>query len=223
MRRIDMFLADLVRAETVRTASALGFVVALAAATAGCGAGSGGEDAGTTLGNLFAYNSLKAPPFPQAQKAQVAVDCPIVQVADGQASYRAYTGADHSSAGVRYQYSIGDVARECIASPDGRIEIRVGVAGYVLAGPSGASGTFNVPVKVVVRSEKDQSIVASKVYRVATSIPPGDSQATFSTVSEPLVVPYLREAADEDYSIYVGFDGPGGDAPQKRTPRRRRG
>ena len=148
------------------------------------------------------------------------VDCPIVQVADGQAAFRAYAGADRSSSGVKYQYSFADISRECVGVPGGQIGVRVGVAGYVLAGPAGGSGNFNVPVKVTIRRESDQAVVSTKIYRVATAIPPGETQSTFSVVSDQILVPFVSNEADEDYSIYVGFDA-SSEAP-KANPRRNR-
>ena len=195
-------------------------------ALAGCGGGPSGNsgDAADVLGNLAAFNSPRAPDLPPARRREVPVDCPIVQVADGQSAYRAYAGADRSSAGVKYQYSIGEVARECIAA-DGQIEIRIGISGYVQAGPAGASGTFNVPLRVVIRREGSDAAVVTKIYRVPTSIPPGDAATTFAHVTETINLPYLREAADEDYSIFVGFDGSGGEnkpaTAASRRPRRR--
>ncbi len=184
------------------------------------------DPGGGSFGDLFSRSSTPAAQTAAAapQAREIKVDCPIVQVSDDQAAYRAWAGADRSSAGVKYQYSFADMSRECVATPDRKIEIRVGVAGYVLAGPAGGSGNFNVPVKVTIRRESDQTIAVSKVYRIATSIPAGETQSTFSTVTEPLVVPFLSESADDDYSIYVGFDGgSASETPKKRVPRRRRG
>jgi hypothetical protein len=141
-----------------------------------------------------------------------------VNVAEGQAAYRAMAGAQ-----VRYQFSLGDIARECSAV-DGTISIRVGVAGYLLAGPAGGAGTYSVPVKISVKSQADDRIVASRVVRVSASIANGDAQGTFTFIADPLTVPYVRPEADQDYEIFVGID-PKGAAPEKpaRRPSRRRG
>jgi hypothetical protein len=154
----------------------------------------------------------------------VRVNCPIVQINDGGASYRTYVGNDRSSAGVRYQYSLGEVTRECVGTHAGQIEIRVGITGYVLAGPTGASGNFNVPVKVTIRNDNNAQVVSSKTYSIPTSIPQGETQSAFSAISDTVSVPILSENADEDYSIYVGFDNGQPAVPAKaRPPRRRRG
>ena len=99
--------------------------------------------------------------------------------------------------------------------------MRVGVAGYVQSGPVGGPGSFSVPVRIVVRRESDQQIVATKSYRVAAAIPQGDTQAPFTLVTEPMSVPALSNASEDDYTIYVGFDSGAPDKPQKPKPRRR--
>ncbi len=195
--------------------------IAAALALACCQGAAAQQDPGdNTFGNLFRRGPTT---YPQDTRPKIDVDCPIVQVADGQASFRAYSGADRSAAGVKYQYTFGELARECVATPDGRLELRIGISGYVLAGPSGAAGTFNVPVKVVIKRDSDHSIAATKVMRVATAIPPGESQSAFSAVTETIVIPFLRPEADEDYSIYVGFDSAGPEKPVKKQKRKRRG
>jgi hypothetical protein len=185
---------------------------------AGCG--SKGEDAGNTLGNLFAYQSPKAPPAASAASTPRDIGCPAIAVADGQAAYRVYAGSDRSNNTVKQQYSLGDLSRECSAQ-DSQLTMRVGVAGYVQAGPVGGPGTFSVPIRLVVRRESDQQTVATKSYKVAATIPPGDTQATFTLVSEPISVPALSNSSEEDYTIYVGFDSGAPDKPQKPKPRRR--
>jgi hypothetical protein len=150
----------------------------------------------------------------------VEVDCPEVLVADGQAAMRTYAGADKSSAGVRHQYSFGELSREC-RGLDGRIDIRVGVSGYVLAGPMGGPGAFQVPVRVSVRRDSDGQMLQSKVYKIAATIAPDQAQTAFSLVSDTLTVPLIRTDASMDYSIFVGFDG-SPDKPQTVAPKSRK-
>ena len=176
---------------------------------------------GATLGNLIAFNSTVAPPIKEFKSSsEVEVECPEVLVADGQAALRIYAGADKSSAGLRHQYSFGEMSRECRAE-NGHIDIRVGVSGYVLAGPMGGPGAFQVPVRVSVRRDSDGQMVQSRAYKIAASIGPGQAQASFSVVTEPLTVPLQRTDASQDYSIFVGFDGTP-DKPQKPAPKQRK-
>lgn len=187
---------------------------------AGCGSTPDGG-LSSTFGNLIAFNSTTAPPIRENKEAGVIeVECPEVLVADGQAAYRTYAGADKSSAGVKHQYSFGELSRECIATKD-RIDIRVGVAGYVLSGPMGGPGSFQVPVRVSIRRDSDGQVIQSKSYRIAAAITADQAQAPFAVVTEPLTVPFIRTEANMDYSIFVGFDATP-EKPQKPAPKQRR-
>ena len=207
-----------VRFSKVATAVLVG---GLTLGLAGCG-GKGGDGFTSTFGNLLAYNSTKAPPLTPTSSLEqtIAVECPTVGVTDGQAAYRS-GGADGSS--VRYQFSFGELARECTAG-NGQVTIRVGVSGYVLAGPAGGPGTYSVPVTILVKSQDTEQVVASRVVRVSATIKPGESQAAFTFVADPISVPYLRPEADQDYDIFVGFDPRGGAAEKpvrsSRKPKR---
>src|SRR6202040_2307734 len=54
------------------------------------------------------------------------INCPDVTVADGGAALRV-GGPENSS--VRYQFNIGDTARQCDPAGTGRASIKIGVAG----------------------------------------------------------------------------------------------
>ena len=146
--------------------------------------------------------------------------CPQIEVLDGTASIRVYNGTDQSNDNVRYQYSMGDVARECSRAGK-EIVIKVGVEGRVLLGPAGAPGTFSIPVRIAVRRESDQKPAVAKLYQVAATVAPGQTQGDFTLLSEPLTVPLLQTNADEDYTILVGFDEHGA-APAAKAPARTR-
>ena len=198
---------------------ALVFAGVLTLPLAACG-GSPSEGLGSTIGNLIAFNSVNAPPAPAARgPSEIDVECPEVLVAEGQAAMRIYGGADRSNAGLRHQFSFGEMSRECRAI-EGKVDIRVGVSGYVLAGPMGGPGSFQVPVRVSVRRDSNNQTVQTKTYRVAATIAPGEAQAAFTLVSDPLTVPLLRTDVSQDYSIFVGFDG-SPDRPVQAAPKRR--
>jgi hypothetical protein len=178
-----------------------------ALALSGCvsGADTGGDansGLGTKIGNVLAFGTPNPPPVAPKPVDKTQIDCPEVEVLGGAASLRV---GGQDNAAVRYQYSMGEVAREC-AVEDGKINIKVGVEGRVLLGPAGSPGSFQVPIRIAIRQEADQKPALSKAYRVAAAIAPGETQTTFDMVSEPLQVPYLRARADEDYTIVVGFD-----------------
>jgi hypothetical protein len=171
------------------------------------------------LGNLLAFNSLTAPPAPTTTTT-VKVVCQEIIVLDGTAAQRVYNGAQSNDT-LKYQYSLGDVAREC-AVQGSDVAMRIGVEGNVLLGPVGSPGNFNVPIRIAIVRESDQKPVVSKLYRVAATIPGGQTQGAFSFVSEPLLVPFLHEHSEDDYNIKIGIDsGSGAEVPEGK-PRRAR-
>ncbi len=197
-----------------RIASGALALLALAGCSSLPGGGVSGADPGDTFGNILAFRSPTAPPVETAKVAE-KVNCPIVDVSQGGAAVRVGGGSNSS---VRYQYSMGDLAREC-AVENGQIVMRVGVEGKILLGPSGSPGTFTVPVKVQIRRESDEKIIETKIYRVAANVPAGAAQGAFSVVSDTFRVPFISEDAFDDYQIFVSFDGSGGALP--RSTRRR--
>lgn len=197
--------------------------VALAAipvlALAGCS--SGGADPGDTIGNIFAFNSTRAPAVEPVKETASSdrLTCPIVELKDGNAAHRVFSGSGTASADVRYQFTVGETARECARQGD-QVIIKVGVEGKVLLGPAGAPSSFTVPVYIGIRRDSDQQYVVSKVYNVQAAIAAGSAQTTFSVVSEPLAVPYTSDNVNMQYSIFVGFERPA--QPQRTSQRRRR-
>ncbi len=170
---------------------------------AGCGASSSVTEPSATmtkLVNLIAFNSTTAPkPIESIVDNTDKVDCPVVDVEEGGGSVQVGSGA-----GLRHQYAISDTARECLAN-NKLISIRVGIAGRIVAGPAGGAGTFQIPVRLGVRREADKKMVVSKVVNMNATIAPGQATGTFEYVADPLVVPWLREEANEDYMIVIGL------------------
>lgn len=187
----------------------------------GCG-GSASSDSGSAVANLLAFNTTKvsAPPPPAAQ-ADETLQCPTVEVLDGTASSRVYAGAEQTNGSVKYQFSMGDVARECSHVGD-QLVLKVGVEGRALVGPVGAPGTYAAPVRIAVRREKDEKPVATKLYNIPVTIPSGEGGAPFSLIADPISVPFTTAHADDDYTIVVGFDAKGGNESEKPAVRRRR-
>jgi len=200
------------------------FSLALAAMgiLSGC-AGGGSGDPADSIGNVLArgaFGGVKEQPVDPRPPTEAEVTCPTVDVREGGAAYRVYAGAQTNES-LRYQYALGDVVRDCRVM-NGQILIKVGVEGKVLLGPAGQASNFSVPVYVGVRAENGEKIVTSKLYNASVSIPSGQSQGAFTVVTDELAVPYLREGANEDYLIFVGFENPGRGAPRPRTARRHR-
>lgn len=206
----------------VSSAAAIAAAALAALALAGCGGGAGslepgGESASNKLASILAFGTTSPPPAPPAADPNaLRLICPTVDVPDGAAALRV-GGQDGSS--VRYQYSLGETAREC-ALAGNQISIKVGLEGRVLIGPAGSAGSFSVPVRVAIQRVNDLKVETSKVYKVAVSVAPGETQGSFQLITEPILVPYKHEDASDDYAIIVGFDGARTAAPVQRRRRR---
>ncbi len=196
----------------------------LAGVLAGCAGG--GESflaapvsgAKSMFGNLLSFNKSETGAAAGRASTDEPIQCPQIEVLDGTAAYRVYNGADQGNGNVRYQYALGDVARECTRAGN-ELLIKVGVAGRVLLGPAGQPGNFTVPVRIAIRRDGDNKAAAAKLYHAPASIAFGQTQGEFTVVSEPLAVPFTRAHADEDYTVLVGFDTHPPDAKPKAESR----
>ena len=131
------------------------------------------------------------------------INCPEVDIADGGASLRV-GGPENAS--VRYQFNIGDTARQCDPAGPGQAALKVGVAGDVVIGPAGAAGTFSAPVKITVTRQGDNSTVFSQTYR-AEATTDGIRAGAFRIVTDPIPLPMSTLQLADIYSITVGFEG----------------
>jgi len=147
------------------------------------------------------------------------INCPDVTVADGGAALRV-GGADNAS--VRYQFSIGDTARQCDPAGPGQAAIKIGVAGQVVIGPAGSAGTFSAPLKITVAQASDNKTVFSQTYR-AEATTDGVSGGQFRIVTDPINVPMPTLQLADVYSITVGFEnGTGGPTPTGHRSRKKK-
>jgi hypothetical protein len=146
------------------------------------------------------------------------INCPEVDIADGGAALRV-GGPENAS--VRYQFSIGDTARQCDPAGPGQAALKVGVAGQVVIGPAGSAGTFNAPVKITVTRQGDNSPVFSQTYRVQATTD-GVSAGTFRIVTDPISVPMQTLQLADVYTITVGFEGgTGGPSPTRHNHKKK--
>ncbi|HEY1780702.1 MAG TPA: hypothetical protein VGG79_09775 [Roseiarcus sp.] len=131
------------------------------------------------------------------------INCPEVDIADGGASLRV-GGPENAS--VRYQFNIGDTARQCDPAGPGQAAVKIGVAGEVVIGPAGAAGTFSAPVKITVTKQGDNTTVFSQSYRVEATTD-GVSAGKFRMVTDPISLPMPTLQLADLYTITVGFEG----------------
>jgi hypothetical protein len=147
------------------------------------------------------------------------INCPDVTVADGGAALRV-GGPDNAS--VRYQFNIGDTARQCDPAGPGQASIKIGVAGQVVVGPAGAAGTFSAPLKITVTQLSDNKPVFSQTFRTDATTN-GVAAGTFRIVTDPISVPMPTLQLADLYSVTVGFEGgTGGPSPTGRRTRKKR-
>jgi len=194
-------------------------LTALAVAAAGCAGGDGLDSAlsGSAAGvTNTASGALVVGSGPNA----VEYECPTVVVRSGASAWQV---ADRDGS-LRYQGSIGDLAREC-AIVNGNMTVKVGIEGRVLMGEKGTPGQLKVPVRIaVVHEGPNPKPITTKYFTVPLEIPQGQTQAAFTVVEDQIAFPLTKPGDIERYVIYVGYDPqgePGGRATPARTSRPR--
>ena len=132
--------------------------------------------------------------------------CPPVSIRAGASTYGvAAPGKQPVGNDLRYQATITRTARQCTRNGD-QITARVGIQGRVIAGPAGAPGSVEVPIRVaVVQGGVQEKTIATKAYRTTVSMSE-DSSVPFSLVAEDLVYPIPPGATGDSYIFYIGFD-----------------
>jgi hypothetical protein len=176
-----------------------------------------GADPRQTAGQPTTNPSEKLKVLPVAAQD---INCPEVDIPEGGAALRV-GGPDNAS--VRYQFNIGDTARECDPAGPQQATIKIGVSGEVVVGPAGSAGTFNAPLKITLTRDSDKQQVFSQTYRIEATTD-GVTAGAFRVVTDPIPVPLTTLQLADLYSISVGFEGgTGGGSPthhkqkQKKT------
>lgn len=166
---------------------------------------------------------LNKPPGPAP--AEAPSGCPTIALLPGTESQRVMAAGATGNQGLRYQYTLQAVGRECSISGD-RVSIKVGADGRVLLGPAGASGRFDVPIRIAVFSEAQGKPVESKLFKMGVSVPAGQASVPFQFVSDNVVV-HIPPGHTQEYSIKIGIDGgakaDAGGAKSKHSARKHKG
>lgn len=156
--------------------------------------------------NLLAFNTPTRPanaPISQPKPEEETLYCPTISIPEDASFYR--VGHGDSARSVEHQFSLIDVAREC-QRQGSQIALKIGAAGRLLLGPSGAPGHFTAPLRIAIRRDSDNALAFVKVYGVAADVSGANAVASFQLVTEPVFIPYTRAEADQDYTILIGFD-----------------
>ncbi len=155
-----------------------------------------------SFGSAASKIGLGRPPGPPP--AEAPSGCPTISLLPGTEVQRVMAPGQSDNQGVRYQYSLFTVGRECALS-GGRVTLRIGANGRVLLGPAGAAGRFDIPIRVAVFDELQHKVVESRLFKIAATIPAGQSGAPFAFVSDAMTLS-IASGRSRDYSIKVGID-----------------
>lgn len=165
-------------------------------AVAGC-------QAGDTLGALKLGGGGGDP---QPQPGQVTLSelrafCPKVALRQDTAFYRTYEGnAQGDPSKVIYQAAITDVTRSCSYGP-GTIQMNVALAGRIVPGPSGSTGTIRMPIHIMVVEGSEVVYEQLHNYQVQIADTAGATQFVFN---DPNVV--LPQPSSNNVMVFVGYE-----------------
>ena len=127
--------------------------------------------------------------------------CPTIKIRPGTESMVQFAKAgDQTNENVRYQETITKTAREC-RYISGQLNLKIGVAGRVAAGPKGATGTVIAPVRIAVL--KGDTVAYSELHKIEVALTQPQLASDFAKVVE---IPVASGPNDSDVEILVGFD-----------------
>jgi hypothetical protein len=137
----------------------------------GAGSASSGPSMTDRFSQLFGGKSTEvgAPQSPQTDENDLT--CPSVAIRPGASTYQvAAPGKQPIGNDLRYQATITRTARDCNITA-GQITVRIGIQGRVIAGPSGAPATVEVPLRVaVVQEGVTPKTIITKVYKTTVQM-----------------------------------------------------
>ncbi len=147
--------------------------------------------------------------------------CPPVTVRAGASTYAVGApGKQPVGNDLKFQATISKMARECTVN-GGVITARIGIQGRVIAGPSGAPSSVQVPIRVaVVQGGVAEKTIATKVYQTTVTMSEGGSEP-FTLVAEDLTYPAPAGAVGDSYIFYIGFD-PQALKPERPAPKKKK-
>jgi hypothetical protein len=156
--------------------------------------------------SLFGGKTDEPAPSVVSREPETDLTCPPISIRAGASTYAvAAQGKQPVGNDVRFQATITRTARQCTKNGD-QIVARIGIQGRVIAGPSGAPSTVDIPLRVaVVQGGVQEKTIATKAYQTAVSMSEHGSEP-FTLVAEDLVYPVPSGATADAYIFYIGFD-----------------
>ena len=175
-----------------------GLVLGLALALSACQSGGG------TLGAL----NLGGGGQDGAQSGQETITvqeltayCPAVTLSETGTVQNSYLrGGDGDAAKLAYRAAITDTTRSCTYA-DGRTAMTIGLAGRVIPGPAGSSGTVRLPLRITVYQDTSEIHSQRIDHDVAITDTAGATQ--FMLVDRSFSMP---NPTSRNVRVVVGFD-----------------
>lgn len=162
-------------------------------AAAGCQSG----DAGGVLG---LGGNEKKPEDGKVLASELLAYCPQVTLKEDTGYFNRYAkGGEDDPAKLSYQASINEVTRSC-SRATGMLTMDVAVAGRIVPGPAGASGSITLPIRVVVLQGGEVLYSKQINHQVAVS---GNQAQQFIVNDSSVSVPI---PANNTLQVFAGFD-----------------
>ena len=163
------------------------------------------------VSSFFGGASAKEPQ--QVTGAQIAQDCPLIDIRQGASTLKIGTTGtvasgesdDNGAMALKYQGTFVRAAREC-ALVAGQLVMKIGVEGRIIVGPAGGPGQVVVPLRIAVVQEttKGTQPIVTKFIQIPVTVASSTDNPTFTHVEEGLSFPMPRNL--DDYVVYIGFD-----------------
>lgn len=147
----------------------------------------------TDTGGMF--SSVKKPSDTAGNDPKIVVTqgaCPQVYLREGTAVYRQYAkGVKKDVQGLAdpnklvIQATLDATTRQCHQTAEG-LKVTVVVRGRVITGPSGADGTYTLPIRVAA-TDGDNTLY-SELSQFQVSVPPGQGNAQFIFTKDNVIL-----------------------------------
>ncbi len=125
--------------------------------------------------------------------------CPRTTLREGTGTYQLFRNK-RKKEDLRFQATILKIARDCVYE-QGQLKMTIGVAGRMINGPSNATGTVKLPIRMAIKVGGD--LVYSKLHKVDSTIAKGSTNSSFSVVDDQISFP---APTSKNVRVFVGFD-----------------
>jgi hypothetical protein len=166
--------------------------------------------AGCQSDNAADALNVAPPAAGEVRQSDLRAFCPPLILQEGTSRFSSYErGAKDDPARLVYQASIGDVTRSC-SHNGGVTTVTVAVAGRIVPGPKGKTGTVNLPIRIVMLANGavDAANTATFQHPVQVGDTVGATQFIFTRTG------YSFPSGVADIQLIAGYDE--GPPPRRR-------